>query len=156
LRNSHQGPCVMPVPTSFPFPLGRYSVEKELGRGGMGAVYLAFDPRLSRRVALKVPHFTADDGPAVIERFRREAQIAAGIHHPSLCPVYDVDEADGVHFFTMPFIEGTPLSRLLAREGPWPPRRAVELVRQVALAAGVLHERGIVHRDLKPGNVMVQ
>ncbi len=144
------------MPTHQPLPeqFGRYHIERQLGQGGMGAVYLALDTRLGRRVALKVPHFTAADGTAVIERFRREARVAASLDHPNLCAVYDVDEVGGVHFFTMPFIEGTLLSLLI--EQPWPPRRAAELVRQVALALSLLHRNGIVHRDLKPGNVMMR
>ncbi len=146
------------MPTHQPLPeqFGRYRIARQLGAGGMGAVYLALDTRLGRRVALKVPHFTAADGAAVIERFRREARVAASLDHPNLCAVYDVDEVGGIHFFTMPFIEGTPLAELVGLDGPWPPRRAAELVRQVALALALLHRNGIVHRDLKPANVMVR
>src|SRR5947199_1466441 len=146
----------MPTHQELPERFGRYRILKKLGAGGMGAVYLAEDTRLGRRVALKVPHFTAEDGPAVVQRFQREARLAARIDHPALCPVHDVGEAGGVYFFTMPFVEGTPLSHLIDPQRPWPPLRALALVRKVALAVEVLHKNGIVHRDLKPGNVMVR
>ncbi len=136
--------------------LGRYRILSKLGEGGMGTVYLAEDTQLSRKVALKVPHFKEDDPPTVIDRFRREARNAARLQHPNLCPVYDVGEVDGVHFFTMPFIEGKPLSRLIDPSAPWPPGRAAALVRKVALAVADLHRHGIIHRDLKPSNIMVR
>src|SRR5438105_3852036 len=136
--------------------LGRYVIVRKLGAGGMGAVYLAEDTQLGRKVALKVPHFSADEGSAAVERFRREGRLAASIEHPHLCPVHDVGESGGILFFTMPYIEGTPLSRLIEEGKPWPPLQAVELVRKVAGAVGHLHQNGIVHRDLKPGNILVR
>jgi hypothetical protein len=140
----------------LPEVFGRYRILRKLGAGGMGAVYLAEDTKLRRQVALKVPHFTSDTRGPVLERFRREARLAAGIDHPNLCAVYDVDEIDGIHFFTMEFVEGTLLSDQIVDGRPWPERSAVGLVRRVALAVGELHRRGIVHRDLKPANVMVR
>src|SRR3954468_2513109 len=91
---------------------GRYRILHKLGAGGMGAVYLAEDTQLGRRVALKVPHFSAADGPKVLERFYREARVAAAIEHAHLCRVYDVGEHAGTPYLTMEFIEGTPLSQL--------------------------------------------
>jgi formylglycine-generating enzyme required for sulfatase activity len=146
----------MSDPTTVPAQLGRYRILSLIGEGGMGAVYLAEDTKLGRKVALKVPHFKAADGPAVIERFKREARAAAAIGHPHLCPVFDVGELNGVHFLVMPYIEGTPLSRLLAADGPWEVRRVAALVRQLALAVEALHQRGLIHRDLKPGNVLIR
>ena len=140
----------------LPAQFGRYRILKKLGGGGMGAVYLAHDPQLDRSVALKVPHFSDDSGPAVIERFKREARIAARIDHPNLCAVYDVGEVGGVHFLTMPYVEGTPLARSIDAAAPWPPPRAAELVSQLALAVALLHERGIIHRDLKPSNIILR
>src|SRR4051812_32990176 len=78
---------------TLPEQFGRYRILKKVGEGGMGAVYLAEDTKLGRRVALKVPHFTEEDGPA-IQRFYREAQVAAGLEHPNICPVYDVGAVD--------------------------------------------------------------
>jgi len=135
--------------------LGRYAILRKIGAGGMGSVYLAEDTVQPRRVALKVPHPNLAARHA-LERFRREATLAAGIvGHPHLCPVYTLEEVNGIVFFTMPYIEGTPLSRLIERGKPWPVAEAVELVRKVAGAVEHLHAHGILHRDLKPSNVMV-
>jgi serine/threonine-protein kinase len=122
----------------------------------MGAVYLAEDTRLGCRVALKVPNFREGADPRFLERFRREGRLAQAVHHPYVCPVYEVGEIGGYHYLTMPFIEGTPLAQLTSPERPWAPCQAVELVRRLALALQVLHERQIIHRDLKPGNVIVR
>jgi formylglycine-generating enzyme required for sulfatase activity len=146
----------MSEPAAVPAQLGRYRILSKLGQGGMGAVYLAEDTLLSRRVAVKVPHFTPDDGPGVVERFHREARAAAAIDHPHLCPVHDFGEVGGVHFLVMPYIEGMPLSRLIGADNPWPPARAAALVRQLALAVEALHQRGLIHRDLKPSNVLIR
>ncbi len=146
----------MTMPAELPARFGRYRIVKKLGQGGMGAVYLAEDTQLGRRVALKVPHFSAEDGPAVIERFHREARAAAAIDHPNVCPVYDTGEIYGIHFLTMPFIDGTPLSRKVDPGRPLAPPVAAGLVCRVALAVAAMHERGIVHRDLKPGNILLR
>src|SRR5262249_49537386 len=122
----------MPTHQELPEVFGRYRILKKLGAGGMGAVYLAEDGKLARRVARKAPHFNPHDGKAVLERFQREARLAAGIDHPNFCQVHDVDEAGGIHFFTMPFVEGTPLDHLIGAGRPWPPVQAVEAVRKIA------------------------
>jgi formylglycine-generating enzyme required for sulfatase activity len=145
----------MATPAALPAQFGRYRIVRPLGAGGMGAVYLAEDTVLGRRVALKVPHLTAAS-PAVVERFYREARMAAGVEHPHLCAVYDVGQVDGVHYLTMPFIEGRPLSQLVDPDKPWPPRDAVALVHKLALATEVMHRQGVIHRDLKPGNVLLR
>jgi predicted Ser/Thr protein kinase len=135
--------------------LGRYRIVRELGRGAMGTVYLAHDSQLDRSVALKIPHFSAADGPEVRQRFLREARAAATIEHPNVCPVYDVGEVGGTPYLTMAYLQGQPLSRLL--EGPTglPARRAASLVRQLADALQAAHERGVIHRDLKPSNILI-
>src|SRR5438105_222307 len=115
-RIPHRRAVAMPTQQELPEVFGRYRILKKLGAGGMGAVYLAEDAKLRRKVALKVPHFTAGTRTAGLERFQREARLAAGIDHPNFCPVYDVDEVDSIHFFTMAYVEGTPLSDLLADE----------------------------------------
>jgi predicted Ser/Thr protein kinase len=134
---------------------GRYQVVRKLGRGGMGSVYLVRDTRLDRPVALKVPRFDGDDDPEVRERFYREARAVSGLHHPNICPVYDVGEIDGVPYLTMAYIEGEPLSQRLAA-GPLPsPAEAAALVRKLARALEAAHGHKVIHRDLKPANVMI-
>ena len=148
-----RGVCEGPVPRRS---AGRcLIIVKRLGRGGMGAVYLAHDTQLDRRVALKVPHFTPEDGPEVLDRFYREARAAATFDHPNLCPVYDVGQVDGVHFLTMAYIEGQPLSEVIDPDKPLPQRQAAAVVRKLALALQEAHRRGVIHRDLKPANIMV-
>jgi serine/threonine protein kinase len=143
-----------PPPGDLPQVFGRYRIEAQLGRGGMGAVYLARDTQLGRKVAIKIPSAEALADEVLRARFFREAEAAAAMAHPNICPVYDVGEIDGVPYLTMAFIEGEPLSRRL-QAGPLDPAVAVALVRTLALALHEAHARGIVHRDLKPGNVMI-
>ncbi len=139
----------------LPRPFGPYRLLKVLGRGGMGTVYLADDPRLGRQVAVKVPHFDPDQDPMGAERFRREARAAAGLRHPNLVPVYEVGQVDGIDYFTMPFICGEPLSVRLTRAGPMPEAEAIRLTIRVADALEIVHRAGVVHRDLKPANVLL-
>src|SRR5260370_39437396 len=100
----------------------------------MGAVYLAEDTQLGRRVALKVPHFSPEDGQTVIERFQREARVAAAIEHPNICPIYDIGQINGVHYLTMPFVDGTALSQKVDPYRPLAPQELANLVRRRALA----------------------
>lgn len=139
----------------FPAEFGRYAIKKELGKGAMGAVYLARDTQLNRDVALKVPTFT-DKSPAnMIERFYREARSAATLTHPNICPVYDVGEHEGTHFISMGFIEGRPLSAYIESGKKQPERQAAAVVKKLALALQEAHDKGIIHRDLKPANIMI-
>jgi Flp pilus assembly protein TadD len=133
----------------------RYEVVRLLGRGGMGAVYLARDRELGRDVALKViaPHLAAE--PAVIDRFRREIQLSSVVTHQNVLRVYDIGEADGLRFLTMQLIEGETLELLMHRERPLPVDRAAGLFRQVCAGVAAAHRKGVLHRDLKPQNVMV-
>src|SRR5262245_49637695 len=98
------------VPTELPPQFGRYRVLQKLGAGGMGTVYLAEDCQLARRVAIKVPRLTTPDD---IQRFQREARVAAAVDHPNVCPVLDIGEIDGIHYLIMPFLEGVLLSSLV-------------------------------------------
>jgi serine/threonine protein kinase len=150
-----QTPVSPEVPDRLPEQFGRYQILSKLGQGGMGSVYLARDTQLDRRVALKVPHFTAEDGPEVLQRFHREARAAAMLHHPNLCPVYDVGQINGIHYLTMAYIEGEPLGKVLSAGGRLPLRQAAALVHRLTLALQEAHSRGIIHRDLKPSNIMV-
>ena len=136
-------------------PSGRYRVLRKLGQGNMATVYLVEDTRLGRQVALKVPHFRPEDGPEIRARFFREARALAAVHHPNLCPVFDVGEHKGVPFLTMAHVEGGPLSKTIQGSPPWSQHAAASLVRQLALGLAEAHERGIIHRDLKPANVLL-
>ena len=140
---------------SLPQQLGRYVLERKLGEGGMGAVYLALDTQLQRRVALKMPTIVGPDAPVVRARFLQEARAAAALRHPNLCPIYDLGETGGVLYLTMAFIAGEPLQRRIGPGRLLPPRQAVALVRKMALALQVAHDNGVIHRDLKPANVMI-
>jgi serine/threonine protein kinase len=131
-----------------------YRVERVLGRGGMGVVYLAEDLRLRRMVALKLlaPQLAAEEG--FRERFLAESKLAASLDHPCVVPIYEAGEADGQLFIAMRFVEGQDLKTLL-RAGPLTAERAVRLCAQVADALDSAHERGLVHRDVKPANVLL-
>ena len=143
-----------------PFPVlpaefGRYRILRQLGRGGMGAVYLAQDTQLGRQVALKVPFFDAAESPQRAERFVREARSAAVLQHPNICTVFDAGQIDGRPFITMAYIAGTPLEKEIDPELPMAQVPAAEIVSKIALALQHAHQTGIVHRDLKPANVMM-
>ncbi len=143
------------VPTRLPARFGRYRLERVLGKGGMGAVYLAYDSQLDRQVALKIPHFSHDE-VELRERFFREARAAATLDHPNLCPVFDIGEQDGVYYLTMAYIEGKSLSEYLRSDKLFTPKVAAGLVRVLALALQEAHDRGVIHRDLKPANILIK
>ena len=133
----------------------RYALERELGRGGMGAIYLARDLRLDRPVALKVLPAEYAAQPALRERFLRETRIAAGFSHPNIVPVYAVEESDTLLAYAMGFVEGETLTERVTRAGPLPVRDLVRLLQDVGYALAYAHGRGVVHRDIKPDNVMI-
>jgi serine/threonine protein kinase len=142
------------LPTQLPSLFGRYQLQKLLGQGGMGAVYLAHDTQLDRSVALKIPIFSAEEGSQVLARFYREARAAATILHANVCPIYDVGEVDDVPYLTMGYIEGKSLAEWI-RGKPLTPRQSAVLVRKLALALQEAHKKGVIHRDLKPANIMI-
>jgi serine/threonine protein kinase len=133
---------------------GRYLIEAELGRGGMGVVYRALDRQLERPVALKVLLEQGAEKPEFRTRFQREIALAASLSHPYIVPVYEGDVADGQFYFTMELVDGSDLDRLCG-SGALDPGRAVKLMRQVCAALQFIHEKGHVHRDVKPTNVLV-
>ncbi|MGD8328276.1 MAG: protein kinase [Acidobacteriota bacterium] len=134
--------------------LGIYEVTELLGKGGMGEVYRARDPKLKRDVAIKVlPEALAGD-PQRLARFEREAQLLASLNHANIAAIYGLDEADGTRFLVLELVEGETLEERLQR-GPLELQRALEIGKQVAEALEEAHGKGIVHRDLKPGNVKV-
>ncbi|MDG1895195.1 MAG: protein kinase [Fuerstiella sp.] len=142
-------------PEAMPTDFGRYQIERSLGEGGMGAVYLAHDSQLDRKVALKTPKFASNSDPNLISRFYREARSAATLQHPNICPVYDVGEIGGIHYISMAYIEGRPLSDIIQSKTFPPVASVIRVVRKVALALHEAHAQGVVHRDLKPANIMI-
>ena len=134
--------------------LSHYEIIEKLGEGGMGAVYLARDPQLDRRVALKIlsEEFAAD--AERLARFHREARALAALSHPHVAAIHGMESAEGLHFLVMEHVDGADLSVILG-DGPLASDRALDVARQIAEGLEAAHEKGIVHRDLKPANVMV-
>jgi serine/threonine protein kinase/WD40 repeat protein len=134
--------------------IGRYTVLKELGRGGMGVVYLAHQDDLNREVALKVITAGPDSDPTEIARFYHEAETSANLHHPNIVQVYEVGQADNVAYLAMEFIGGGNLYRRINKL-PMPIREAAALLEPVARAVHYAHQHGVIHRDLKPSNILL-
>lgn len=138
--------------------LGRYRVMQLIGEGGMGSVYKAHDPKLDRLIAIKVPRFDVprSDLTVVVQRFLREARSAAQVRHPNVCPIYDVDEHEGMPFVVMAFVDGESMAEhLRVRPSNTDPADTVRLIRQIAVGLRAVHSHGIVHRDLKPANILI-
>src|ERR687892_93128 len=131
----------------------RYKLISRLGSGGMADVWLADDQMLDRKVALKFLHERFAQDRQFVERFRREAQSAAGLQHPNVVGVYDRGEHEGRHWIAMEYVQGASLKDLITRG--LSVGEAIEIVRQILAGARFAHERGIIHRDLKPHNVLV-
>jgi serine/threonine-protein kinase len=134
---------------------GRYKILSRLGAGGMADVFLAEDQQLGRKVALKLLHRRFAEDPDFVERFRREAQSAAGLQHPNVVSVYDRGAYDGTYYIAMEYLPGRSLKQLIRQEAPLDPVRAIDLTIQILKAARFAHRRGVIHRDLKPHNVLV-
>jgi YVTN family beta-propeller protein len=132
-----------------------YQIEALVGRGGMGVVYVALDPRLKRRVALKLlaPELAQDS--RFRERFLAESELAASLEHPHVVPIYDAGESNGRLYIVMRYVEGRDLRSLLHRTGRLDPKRALAICAQVADALDTAHARGLVHRDVKPSNILL-
>ena len=133
---------------------GRYTLVRELGRGGMATVFLARDLRHERMVAIKLlrPDFAMAIGP---ERFLREIRIAAGLSHPNILSIFDSGDADGVLYYVMPYIDGETLRHRLLRERQLPVEEAVRIVQEIAEGLGHAHRHGLIHRDIKPENILL-
>jgi WD40 repeat protein/serine/threonine protein kinase len=137
--------------------LGRFQLRRELGRGGFGLVYLAFDPLLQREVAVKIPRAESLVTPELRERFHREARTAAGLDHPNLVPIFEAGEVGPVCFVVSAYCPGPTLADWLKQQTervPW--REVAGLLRTLADAVHYAHRHGVVHRDLKPANILLQ
>ena len=133
----------------------QYELEREIGRGGMGVVYLARDVRLDRPVAIKtLPRNLTDS--ATRDRFLREARTAASLSHPNIVPIYRADETGGFVYFAMAYVEGGSLAERVKAEGPLGAREAAGYLRDVALALGYAHAHGVIHRDVKAENILIE
>jgi serine/threonine protein kinase len=132
---------------------GRYQIVRILGSGAMGCVYLAYDTQLQRHVALKTPFL--GNNPVTVQRFYREARTAAQIRSPHVCPIYDVGQISGITYLSMAFIDGRPLSRLIAEGELGGEKRIIELTKKIASGVQKAHEHEIIHRDLKPDNILI-
>jgi len=145
----------MPEPMRDTLIDERYRVLSRLGSGGMADVYLAEDQQLGRKVALKLLHRRFAQDPGFVERFRREAQAAAGLQHPNVVSVYDRGTYDDTYYIAMEYLPGRSLKQLIREEAPLDPIRAIDIALQILKAARFAHHQGIIHRDLKPHNVIV-
>jgi TolB-like protein/predicted Ser/Thr protein kinase len=141
-------------PSQMLMDFGDYELLEQIGRGGQGVVFRARQKSLNRTVALKVISLGQWASKAHVKRFRREAEAAAGLEHPGIVPIHEVGERDGSCYFSMKFIEGGQLDEVAKRK-PIPPRRAAELIAEVARTVHYAHEHGILHRDIKPGNILL-
>jgi len=135
--------------------LGKYEIKGELGSGGMGVVYWGEDRRLSRPVALKTMSPEVARDPELLKRFYREAQAAAQLRHPNIVTIYDIDEAEGLPFIAMEFLEGEDLEKIICARKELPVVRKLDIVIDTCKGLHYAHQHGIVHRDVKPGNVVV-
>jgi len=133
----------------------RYKLDKELGRGGMGVVYLARDTQLDRPVALKFLGAVVDGNEEFQKRFTREAKAAAKVSHPNIVSIYEISTQEGRAFIAMEYVEGANLHRYLRHKQKLSPREAVNIIAQACSALDVVHEAGIVHRDIKPDNIVI-
>lgn len=134
---------------------GRYRLVALIGGGGMGKVYRAHDTVMGRDVAIKVLPPELANEPGYEDRFRREAYTAARLTEPHIVPIYDAGEIEGRLYLVMPIIDGTDVHSVLRRDGPMDPRRAVQVIEQLAAALGAAHQHGLVHRDIKPSNALL-
>lgn len=153
----HPPPPLPQAGGATPERVGRYRILGELGRGGMGRVFLAEDPSLHRRVALKMLPWRLGYDPKRLARFRREAKILASLSHPNIATVFSLEQVDDVPFLTMEWVPGEGMASRLARldAGGLHPSDVLRIASQIISALEAAHDRGIIHRDLKPANVIL-
>jgi len=135
--------------------LGQYQIIDELGRGGMGTVYIASQPSLNRRVAIKVLSGQFAHDQEMVARFRRESRAMAKLTHPNIVQVFDVDQSEGLYYIVMEYLDGQTVREMLTASGLLPLEQVNTIATQTAEALTYAHQREIVHRDIKPGNIMV-
>lgn len=135
---------------------GRFSLIREIGRGGMGVVVLAEDVLLGRRVAIKMLAPSVTGLPGIRKRFLREARLAARCFHPNIVPIHEVGETDSLAWFVMAWVNGESLAERLARSGPLQPSELERLAREIGWALTYAHEKGLIHRDIKPANILLE
>ncbi len=135
--------------------IGRYEIVSELGRGGMGVVFKAWEESLQRFVAIKMLGDQLTDDESLVTRFLREARAVADLNHPNVVQVFTVDTHDGRPYFAMEYVEGESLTELIRTSRRVDPKRAVRLLKEVATGLGAAHDKGVVHRDIKPDNIML-
>src|SRR5215471_11546806 len=139
--------------------LGTCTLQRLIGQGGMGAVFLAQQSRPRRQVAVKVllpmTPLSPNQLAAFLERFRRETDAAASLEHPNITPVHEYGERDGLAYLVMPYISGGTLRDQLDREGRLPLTQVVSYLEQMASALDFAHQRGVIHRDIKPANILL-
>ncbi len=141
-----------PAPTK----IGKYVIQRRIGSGGMGTVYLAMDSQLKRNVALKLLPQEKAQNPILVRRFHAEARAAAALKHDNIVTVYEAGEADGYNFIALEFIDGTDVSNIIHKRGVIPVKRSVEIITQVAKALHHASTNGFVHRDIKPANLLLR
>ena len=143
-----------PEPARMIGEFGDYELLEEIGRGGQGIVFRAWQKSLNRTVAVKIIGVGQWATDTHLKRFRREVEAAAKLNHPGIVSIYEVGERDGTYYFSMRFVEGEHLDDLVSR-GPISVRQAAELIANVARTVHYAHEHGILHRDIKPGNILL-
>ena len=155
--SSESDATVKPTEANQPLKtLGKYQIERKLGQGGMGTVYLATNTDLKKLVALKVLPRDKAKNPILVRRFKAEAQAAGQLEHPNIVAVYDSGEADGFLYIAMEYVEGIDLFEQVRRRGVIPVKRSIEIIKQVASALQHAFEHNIVHRDIKPSNLLLK
>jgi serine/threonine protein kinase len=135
--------------------LGNYEIESLLGQGGMGVVYKARQVNLDRPVALKILPPTLSSDQSFVKRFKREARAVARLSHPNIIQIFDITEAKDLHFFSMEFVGGRTLDKVLEEKGKLEPDEAIRIISQAALALEHAHKNNIIHRDIKPSNIII-
>jgi len=138
--------------SSVPSAIGRFHVLRRIARGGMGTLYLAWDPKLDRQIAIKV---LTDDNDDLRERFAREARSAARLHHPHIVTIFDVGEHDCEPFIAMEYVQGETLAAIIRNRVPLTTSRKLEIIEQLGEGLAYAHKVGVIHRDVKPANIMI-